>query len=239
MRSRGFTRDGRSWVNWRARVNRRAGADGPSKHRPRGIVCAHAFGAAPPLSRGGEQIVRSDFDFDWRLRPRFVPHSEKTAAPSLAGKGRVTFEQELGQRISFAWMKAEVEIARDIRSRPSFAVTAPSISPLSWRVGVSEVAEPVRQTEGPRPQADAQRIGKPFRQEENARLAGMPDVGANVEEFVRGDRLEEPFAKPSADPRPHSQQGERDDADKRAPVMEVELEGNLPLQGERGPPRSG
>jgi len=57
----------------------------------------------------------------------------------------------------------------------------------------------------------------------------VPDVSANVEKFVRGDRLEEPFAKPPTDARTHSRQGERDDADKRAPVTQIEFEGNLPL----------
>jgi hypothetical protein len=97
-------------------------------------------------------------------------------------------------------------------------------------MGVFEMAESVWQTEGPGSQVDAQRIRKPFGQEENAGLAHMPDVSANVKEFVRGDRLEEPFSQPPTDARTHSQQGERDDADKRASIKEIELERNLALK---------
>ena len=57
-------------------------------------------------------------------------------------------------------------------------------------VRVSKVSEPVGQAECSRTQADAQRIGKPFSEKENARLTAMPNIGAHVEKFMRCDRLE-------------------------------------------------
>ena len=101
------------------------------------------------MSRREEQIVRGDFDFDWRLLPGLVPHSEQTTAPSLASKGCVALEDEFGQRFRFARIKRVAEMA------------------------------------------------------ENARLAVMLDVGAEVEKFVRGDRLQELFAQASPEARTH------------------------------------
>ena len=52
----------------------------------------------------------------------------------------------------------------------------------------------------------------------------MADVSADIQKFVGGDRLEKPFGPRATEPRPHSHQGERDDADEYLPVAEIELE---------------
>lgn len=97
-------------------------------------------------------------------------------------------------------------------------------------VSVAEAAEAIRQTEGAWPQSNAERIRKPFREKKDAGFAAMPDVSAHVQKFVRRNRFKEPFAQPATDARTHSQEGERDDADKRAALIQIDLEGNLPLQ---------
>ncbi len=109
-----------------------------------GIVCADALGAAPPLSRRAKQIVRRDFDLDWRLFPGLVPHSEKTTASALAGESRVTLQQKLSLRSDFTRIKAGGRDRRAILKPTFVAQTVPSISPSSWRVRVAEMPEPVR-----------------------------------------------------------------------------------------------
>ena len=61
-------------------------------------------------------------------------------------------------------------------------------------VSVAEVAEAIRQTEGAWPQSNAERIRKPFREKKDPGFAGMPDIGAHIQKFVRSNRFEEPLA---------------------------------------------
>ena len=94
---------------------------------------------------------------------------------------------------------------------------------------VGDAAEAVGQPERARPQPDAERIRKPFRQKEDAGLAIVPDVSAHIKKLVRSNRLEEPFAKAAAETRSHPPQVERDNADKGAPFPQIERERDLPF----------
>src|SRR2546429_527402 len=95
---------------------------------------------------------------------------------------------------------------------------------------IIESPETIGQTEAARSETDAERIRQPFREKVNSGFATVADVSADVEKFVGGDRFEKPFADPSAEARPHSRQGERNDADESASVAQIEGEGNIALE---------
>src|SRR5205823_6138387 len=141
-------------------------------------------------------------------------------------ESRIAFEEEFVPRSGVA--------LRKIRGWDRCAITESAVlrrhcsAYLIVLIGVLviQLTKPVGQSECARSEPDAQRIREPFGQKKNAGLAVRPDVSANVEKAVRGDWFEEPFAQPSADAWPHSQQGEGDDADKHASFIQVELKGN-------------
>src|ERR1043166_2463454 len=97
-------------------------------------------------------------------------------------------------------------------------------------VVVSNLAETIRQAEATRSEANAKPVREPFCEKENPWLGIVPNVGANVQEFVGGDWLQKPFGPRAADPRTHPHERERDNADECQPIAQVEFEWNLPLQ---------
>ena len=58
----------------------------------------------------------------------------------------------------------------------------------------------------------------------------MANVSPNIEQLMRSNRLEEPFAETATEPRAHPPQVERDDADKGASIAEIKREWNLALE---------
>src|SRR5213080_2068573 len=88
----------------------------------------------------------------------------------------------------------------------------------------------IRQSEAPRPQPCRHPAGKPFAHEINCRLAVVPDVGANIQKVMGGDRSQKHLADSAAKSWPHSAHRECNEVDKRAPMVTVEIVGNAVLQ---------
>ena len=150
--------------------------------------------------------------------------------PALESEGGVTLEQEFSLRSGIARFKGR-GWNRPAIGEPAFPGRHRSANLVcTILVFVIELTEAVRQTECAGPKRNAQPIGKPFGEEEDARFAVMAHVSAEIQKTVRSDRLEEPFPDSAADSRTHSEQGKGNDADKRTSVAEIELERNLSLQ---------
>src|SRR5438067_1866612 len=88
----------------------------------------------------------------------------------------------------------------------------------------------IRQSEAPRPQPCRHSARKPFAHEINCGFPVVPDVGANIEKIMGGDRSQKQLADSAAKTWPHSAHRECNEADKRAPMVTVEIVGNAFLQ---------
>src|SRR5438067_4561385 len=198
-----------------------------------GIIRADVFRGFPPRSGAGKKSVGGDFDFSRRMFPWRMPDAKEAGARSPLSEGRVAFEQELRERVRVGGREIGSGNFSFISEPPFRRVNEPAQPTATWRVLINEAPESIRQTERPRPETHAQWIREPFGQEIDARFAPMPDIGADVEEFVGRDRFEKPLANPSPDPPPQPGPRSSDNTDVGAPIVKIERERNVALQRRR------
>jgi hypothetical protein len=92
---------------------------------------------------------------------------------------------------------------------------------------VVEPTQTVRQAERSRSEQHGERIRQPFRQEVDTSLLTLPDIGANVQERMSGERFQQPRAQPAARVQTHPIHRECHQSDERArPFPQVQLEGH-------------
>jgi hypothetical protein len=192
------------------------GPSHPHVHAGR-IIRADEISVLPPGASRRQKIVRQDVDFDRDLPPRFMPDPEETAVP-VERERRVALEEKFGERSCFTGMELLAAWMRAIAQQAAIGRYGSTQAALAICVIIRDAAEAVGQAEGARPQPDAEPIGKPFGEKENAGLAVVAHISPNVEKLVRSNRLEEPFAEPATETRSHAPEREGNEADKRASI---------------------
>lgn len=159
-----------------------------------------------------------------------MPNPEETAPAPVPRERSVALEKEFGERSRFAWTEITAGWTRAITQQALIGFNSPAHDALVIRMLIADMAESVRQAEQARPQLDAEPIGKPFSEEEDAGLTAVSHVGPNIKKFVRSNRFEKPLAEAATEPWSHAPQGERDETHKRAPFPQIERERDLPLE---------
>src|SRR5438045_5451928 len=98
---------------------------------------------------------------------------------------------------------------------------------------IFDPSKSIRQSEAPWSQPGRHSAGKPFAHEINCRFAVVPDVGANIQKMMGGDRSQKQLADSAAKSWPHSTHRECNEADKGASLVEIEMVRNAALQFQR------
>src|SRR5947207_13810868 len=81
----------------------------------------------------------------------------------------------------------------------------------------------IRQSEAPWAQPGRHSAGKPFAHEINCTFAVVPEVGANIQKMMGGDRSQKELADSAAKSWPHSTHPECNGADKGPSLVEIEM----------------
>src|SRR5438067_2431425 len=97
-------------------------------------------------------------------------------------------------------------------------------------VVIFDPSKSIRQSEIPWSQPGRHSAGKPFAHEINCTFAVVPDVGANIEKMMGGDRSQKQLADSAAKSWPHSTHRECNEADKRSSLVEIEMVRHAALQ---------